>query len=454
MRTAISVYTAAMLLASHATALDLTLGDKDSVCSAATQIIDGIMDYYTGYRYGGTVGYFQQPYYWWEAGLAFSAMIDTWSICDNDTYVSMLQDSIYHQAGPDYNYMIANQSDVEANDDQLFWGFTVMEAAERGFPAKDGEEHDYLEIAQAVYNTVWERWNADHCGGGLVWQILANMSGADYKSTASNAGLFALGARLGKYTGNEMYYETCQRVSDWLKDSYFVTQKDDYYVVYDGANIGNNECYTINGYSWSYNYGMMMVGCTYLYKATGDSKWEDELQKYMNGIEQNLIVNNIVTEYTCANTECNNDQRVFKSVLLKALGEITLLLPNTDYATRAQQILDASAQAAAESCSGGSDKKTCGMDWLQNGWDGMYGLGEQIDALEAIQQSIMNQAAQPVDADTQGAPQGDFTFGLTGDMTPEWVTRTHTSYNTHTVEVTVTAVVTESIFHTVVHTEK
>nr|AIA94325.1 CAZy families GH76 protein [uncultured Pichia] len=39
-------------------ALDLTIGNKDSVCNAATKIIDGIMDYYEGTRYGGTVGMF------------------------------------------------------------------------------------------------------------------------------------------------------------------------------------------------------------------------------------------------------------------------------------------------------------------------------------------------------------------------------------------------------------
>lgn len=438
----VAVLLTVLSTASISNALSLELGDVDSTCNAAGEIINGIMDYYTGYRYGGTVGYFQQPYYWWEGGLAFGAMIDTWDICKNDTYVEMLQASIYHQAGPNFNYMISNQSDVEANDDQLFWGLTVMEAAERGFPAVNNDDNaSYLEMAQAVYNTVWERWNDQHCSGGLVWQILSNMSGADYKSTAANAGLFAIGARLGRFTGNSMYMETCERISNWLKDSYFVTEKDNYYIVYDGANIGNNECFTINGYIWSYNYGLMIMGSSYMYSATGDDKWKNDLEKYLNGLEKYMVVNGVLDEYTCHSMKCNNDQRVFKAVVARALGEVVQLVP--DLASQAQTILDASAKAAALSCSGGSDSNTCGQDWTVDGWDGKYGLGEQIDALEAIQNSVMSQAKKPLTSHDSDEKE-NFLFGLEGDMKPLLVTRTHTVYNTHTEQATETTVVVKT----------
>lgn len=438
----INILLALMSTLSISNALDLELGNIDSSCNAATEIINGIMDYYTGYRYGGTVGYFQQPYYWWEGGLAFGAMIETWAICENDTYVEMLQASIYHQAGPKFNYMILNQSDVEANDDQLFWGLTVMEAVERGFPAVQNDDYaSYLEMSQAVYNTVWERWNDQHCGGGLGWQIFSNMSGIDYKSTASNAGLFALGARLGRFTGNSMYLETCSRISNWLKDSYFVSEKDNYYIIYDGANIGDDECYTINGYLWSYNYGLMIMGSAYMYSATNDDQWKNDLEKYILGLEQYMVVNGVLDEYSCHTKDCNNDQRVFKSVVARALGEVVQLVP--DLAPKAQDILDASAKAAALCCSGGSDSKTCGLDWTTNEWDGLYGLGEQINALEAIQNSVISQIKRPLTSEDSDA-KGDFLFGLEGNMTPELVTRTHTVFNTHTVSATETTVVTKS----------
>lgn len=420
-------------------ALSLEVGNLDSSCEAATEIIDGIMDYYTGYRYGGTVGYFQEPYYWWEAGLCFGAMIDTWTICNNDTYVQMLQASIYHQAGPNFNYMLLNQSHVEANDDQLFWGLTVMEAAERGLPpVDDSSDASYLEMSQAVYNTVWERWNDASCGGGLSWQIFSNMSGYDYKSTASNAGLFALGARLGRFTGNQLYFDTCTRVSEWLKESSFVTKQDDYYIVYDGADETNN-CGTINGYIWSYNYALMIMGSTYMYNATGDSAWSDDLQLYLNGLEHYMVVNGVLNEYACETRQCNNDQRVFKAVVARSLGEVVQLVPSM--AAQAQSILDTSAAAAALSCSGGSDGKTCGMNWTIGGWDGMYGLGEQICALETIQNSVISQAKPPLKASDVSNDDGDFTFGLES-LTPTLLTRTHTSFNTHTVEATTTVLAT------------
>ena len=85
--------------------LDLTVGDKTSVCDAATLIIDGMMDYYEGIRYGGTVGLFQAPYYWWEAGDIFGGMIDTWAWCNNDTYETLIYDALMHQRGSSNTYV-------------------------------------------------------------------------------------------------------------------------------------------------------------------------------------------------------------------------------------------------------------------------------------------------------------------------------------------------------------
>lgn len=390
-------------------ALELQVGNKNSVCNAATEIIDGIMDYYLGTRYGGTVGMFQQPYYWWESGLVFGGLIDTWKICDNNTYVDIIKAAFEHQKGVDNNFHAENQSDVMANDDQLFWGLAAMEAAERDFPELSGgnDEPSYIDLALTVYNEMAGRWDESTCGGGLRWQILSNMSGWDYKSTVSTAGLFALSGRFARYTGDDDFKKTASRVLRWMKKSSFVYQMDgnDYYNVNDGAEINdNNRCPIVNGAIWSYNYALMIMGTSYMYSATQDKTWSDELGKFIGGLEHfmlNTTGGDTLFEYQCdVWKKCNNDQRAFRAIVARSLGEVVQLVP--DQAERAQKIIDASAKGAAESCSGGSDGKTCGMNWGIDGWDGVYGLGEQIAALEIIQNSVINSIPQPCTEETCG----------------------------------------------------
>lgn len=53
--------------------------------------------------------------------------------------------------------------------------------------------------------------------------------------------------------------------------------------------------------------------------------------------------------------------------------------------------LQASAQAAALSCTGGEDKVTCGTKWWNNGaWDNTWGVGQQMSALEVIQSNLID----------------------------------------------------------------
>ncbi|KAG0675841.1 hypothetical protein C6P40_001508 [Pichia californica] len=439
-------------LISTSTAIDLTVGNVDSVCDAATDIIKGIMDYYEGDRYGGTVGMFQQPYYWWEAGLVFGGMIDTWKICNNYTYVSTIQNAINHQRG-DYNDFnkVQNQSDVEANDDQVFWGFTVMEAAERNFPSysNNSDDPNYAQLALNVYNSMAPRWDNETCGGGLRWQILKNMSGWNYKSEIANAGVFALGARIARYSNNSELVLSSNRILRWMKESSFITQPDgeNYYNVYDGSNIVNDSCPVINGAIWSYNYALMTMGTSYLYSATGNDYWSNELDKFLSGIEHYFINPNstdILYEYQCSVWgTCNNDQRAFRAIVANSLGNVAQLVP--EYKDRVLKIINASAKGAAASCSGGSDGVTCGKDWSTGSWDGLYGLGEQISALEIIQNTVITDLELPCTDKSCGVEFDNSTY-VTIPIPTTTIYLTNTNTVTETSYVTVSS--DSNIFYT------
>lgn len=439
-------------LTSITNAIDINLGNQDSICNAATEITNGIMDYYLGTRYGGTIGMFQQPYYWWEAGLIFGGMIDTWKICNNDTYVKIIQDAINNQRGDNNDFMLANQSHVEANDDQVFWGFTVMEAAERNFPLYSNNNNDpnYAQLALNTYNSMAERWDNTTCNGGLRWQIFNNMSGWDYKNTISNAAVYALGGRLARYTNNNELVKSSNRVLKWLKESMFVHQIDgnDFYNVNDGAQIENGNCPVVNGALWSYNYAAMLMGTTYIYNTTnGDQYWDNELNLFLGGVENymlNKTGNNVLYEYQCNLWgKCNNDQRAFRAIVARVLGEVVQLAPA--YADRALKIINDSALGAAASCSGGADGKTCGINWGINEWDGWYGLGEQISALEVIQNNLINGIPPPCTENTCGEAINGNDIVLVPVPT---ITRFFTDINTHIVTETITVSTINQVFYT------
>lgn len=74
-------------------------------------------------------------------------------------------------------------------------------------------------------------------------------------------------------------------------------------------------------------------------------------------------------------------------------------------------LLASSAQAAAQSCSGGNDGSTCGTKWTQTGWDGAYGVGQQMSALEVIQSNMIQKVSGPVSNKTGGTSKGDYSAG-------------------------------------------
>ncbi len=67
--------------------------------------------------------------------------------------------------------MPPNQTKDEGNDDQVFWAFAAMSAAELKFPPPPEGSASYAAMAQAVFNLQAGRWDPSTCGGGLRWQI-------------------------------------------------------------------------------------------------------------------------------------------------------------------------------------------------------------------------------------------------------------------------------------------
>lgn len=157
--------------------------------------------------------------------------------------------------------MPTNQTRTEGNDDQAFWAFTAMMAAESNFPNPEEDQPSWLAMAQAVFNEQAARWDMNTCSGGLKWQIYSFNSGYQYKNAISNGCFFDLAARLARYTGNMTYAEWAETSWDWAENVGLLGEQ---YEVYDGTSETNN-CSDINHIQWTYNNGVFLHGAAHMW---------------------------------------------------------------------------------------------------------------------------------------------------------------------------------------------
>ncbi|KAK9236536.1 glycoside hydrolase [Lipomyces kononenkoae] len=389
----------------HAIAIDVN--SVDSIKQAAFVFSHGMMDYYNGNQTGGTLGKFTWPYYWWESGAAWGSLLDYWFYTGDTTYNQMFTDALLANVGPNNDFMPKSETTTEGNDDQAFWGFTVMAAAERNFTNPPSDKPQWLELAEAVFWSMAGRWDTSTCGGGLRWQIFPFNNGYDYKNTISNAGLFLMAARLARYTGNTTYVDWADRTWDWTQQIGFLDT--DYYYFYDGASVTGN-CTDVKKYQWTYNAASFLAGSAYLYNFTLSELWANRTQNVLQGIQVFFDEGSggVMYEVACEiNHMCNTDQQSFKAYLSRFMGLTAVLAPWT-YATIHTHLVNTVVNGISQSCTGGRDGVTCGTSWLAKGWDNTWGLGQEMAALETVQNLLINQVPAPYTATTGGSsPGGD-----------------------------------------------
>ncbi|KAL8833515.1 MAG: hypothetical protein Q9170_004232 [Blastenia crenularia] len=360
------------------------------------------MSYYKGNESGQSVGLLPDPYYWWEAGAMFDQMIHYWYYTGDSTYNDVVTQGLLAQISNDKDFMPTNQTKTEGNDDQAFWAFAAMSAAELNFPNPPPKQPSWLSLAQAVFNEQAKRWDTTKCGGGLRWQIFTWNKGYEYKNSISNGGFFQLAARLARYTGNQTYADWAEKTWDWMETTPLIT---DQYNIYDGADMSNN-CTVPIEYQWTYNVGTFLMGASNMYNFTdGAPKWRTHVEGLLNGSQlyfPQQFGGNIMQEVACEpQASCNNDQPSFKAYLSRWMAATTQIAPFT--AKFIMPKLQASAQGAAKQCSGAPNGgTTCGRQWNSTVWDGKLGPGEQMSALSIIQANLISKVAPPVTMDKGG----------------------------------------------------
>ncbi|KAA8628097.1 hypothetical protein SMACR_05476 [Sordaria macrospora] len=397
-----------LITASMAAGYDLDLSSIDSLKHAASFMAQDMMSFYSGDKPGGIPGLLPQPYYWWEAGALMGSLIDYWYYTGDTQWNDLIQQGLLFQAGPNSDYMPPNQTMTEGNDDQGFWGMTVMSAAEYKFQDPPSDKPQWLALAQAVFNTQAARWDTQECGGGLRWQVFTWNQGYDYKNSISQACFFNIAARLARYTGNQSYADWADKTWDWMVSSKFMDTQT--YYIYDGAHTRN--CSEITPYQWTYNSGAFLLGAAAMYNYTTGSTqevWRSRVDGLISGLGVFFTgpQRNIMTEVACEPVNlCDLDQQSFKAYLSRAMAATTKWAPWTYF--RIKPLLESTAIAATSTCVGGTNGRMCGLKWTEHGkWDGTTGVGQQMAAMEIVLANMIQRVAAPVTNHTGGTSMGD-----------------------------------------------
>ncbi len=345
------------------------------------------MKYYTGNitNTPSTVGVLPGPYYWWESGAMWGALLDYYHYTGDSTYNNVTTQALLSQVGPNWDYMVPLQQKDEGNDDQAFWGFATMSAAEKDYPQPLIGNYSWVQLTENLWNTQAARWDNTSCNGGLKWQIFTFNNGYDYKNSVSNGAFFQLSARLARFTGNQTYVDWAEKVFDWTRNVGLMAEN---YDVYDGTDDTQN-CTAADMIIWTYNNAIFLYGSAVLYNYTnGSSLWQERTQGFLNASAHFFSpfgnATNIMYEPACETVyTCDVDEFSFKGYLSRFMWATTLLAPWS--ASAITTLLTTTSQAAARSCSGGTDNQTCGTRWYEAGWDDTWGVGQQMSALETIQ---------------------------------------------------------------------
>lgn len=349
-----------------------------------------MVQYYKGNETGEIPGLLSAPYYWFEAGRMFDALIQYWNLTGDSQYNKIVTQALLFQSG-DEDFMPLNQTKQLGNDDQSTWALAALSAAEAQLP--DGTESSdptWLTLAQNVFDQQVARWDTSSCDGGLRWQIFTFNVGYEYKNTFSNGQFFELASRLASFTGNSTYVEWASKVYEWSTEIGFV---DEDWNVYDGARATDN-CTSVSKLQFSATAGAYISGSAHLYNSTTGStqeKWKKALDGFLTRSIDVFFPDGVVTEPSCeTQNTCSNEMKAYKGVLGHKLIDIIQVAPYTS--AKITPLITSSAEAAA---------KACGDDGCSFYWDGTSasgsGVNEQLSALTYVQGLLVGKDAGPVE---------------------------------------------------------
>ncbi|PSN62985.1 mannan endo-1,6-alpha-mannosidase [Corynespora cassiicola Philippines] len=395
-------------------AIDLDVNNQDSLKTVAKTIADDIVSAYNDTIADfGPPGLFPDPYYWYEAGIFWQALIEYSHITGDSNYDATISTALQWQTGDFDAFMPVNQTKSLSNDEQSIWGLAALAAAESGLSKPENVTWEWEDLAANVFDVQTARWHSGDnatCGGGLRWQIFSFNRGYDYMNSASVGNFFLLSARLARFTGNSTYSEWADRSYQWSRTVGLVS---DDFEVFDGASANEN-CESINQLRWTADHALYTEGAAIMYNLTnGNETWNSIVQGFVDA--SSFFKDNdtsALIEAACENDgTCASDLTSSKGQAIRAFSRAAIAAPFI--ADSIHEIVESSAKAAAENCREGDEGVECRFSWGgEDRWEmgTVEGgkLGPIMNAMQAVQALLLPQA---------GALQNESSNGTSGSGT-------------------------------------
>ncbi|KAI0466617.1 family 76 glycoside hydrolase [Xylaria cf. heliscus] len=397
-------------------ALEVDLDDPASIKAAAALVAEDLLTFYHGDEPGWVPGILPGPppdgdYYWWQGGAMWGALLDYRHTMGDKAYDDIISQALLFQVGPNNDFMPPNWTASMGNDDQAFWGYAGLLAAETGFTNPPEGQPQWLALAQAVFNEqtqIDRRVEGGNCDWGLRWQVYRTNNGFDYINTVANACYFNIGARLHRYTGNDTYGDLAEKTWDLIERlGYF----NDQYDVYDGAHLP--DCTEINKAQFSYNAAMLLQGASFMYNSTnGNATWKARVQGMADGIKRVFFAQNgIAFEPSCEPPpgSCNSDMESYRGYLHRWMANSIQVAPFLY--DEFMPTLKTSAAAGVKQCTGGANGRMCGFHWTTGQYDGLLSASLEMNVLGALTALLMPSVDPPLTNSTGGTSKGDPSAG-------------------------------------------
>lgn len=160
--------------------------------AAALVAEDLLTSFYHGNEPGQTPGIFDDTdYYWWSGSALWATLLDFRARTGNTSYDDIILQGLQWQVGQGYDYLPANWSASEGNDDQSLWAQAALTAAQTNFTEPADAETQWLGLAQNVFDEqTGDARRVDDgdsaCNGALRWQIFTFNNGYNYVNSELN----------------------------------------------------------------------------------------------------------------------------------------------------------------------------------------------------------------------------------------------------------------------------
>ncbi|MER7282504.1 glycoside hydrolase family 76 protein [Dactylosporangium sp. NPDC000244] len=251
------------------------------------------------------------PSSWWNSAVALSTVIQYIRRTGDQTYTWAVKrtfdvNRVAFPAGARSSDPVDGHFISRSIDDTAWWGLTWVDAYDL--------THDqaYLNEAVTIANYVAGFWDTSTCGGGVWW---------DRERTYKNAVTIGLYLRLtaalhNRIAGDAAWLNKATTGWAWFQNSGMINSSN---LVNDGLT---SACANNGQTVWTYNQGLAIGAAMELYRATGNTAYQDAARRLGTAaLGSGLVRNGILTESCDPGQSCDDNQKQFKGVFMRYLAE-------------------------------------------------------------------------------------------------------------------------------------